>query len=257
MATGATLTTRALRGDEARDRMRDGGATWKHRGSAGPRREVAATSGAPAETACLQRICHSRQQSAAPRALMVRKGSPVRVRQRASETALERGVLFIGVALVTTSRRKEGVAGSSPAEALPHRAAVARRLREHAQYGSSAPRSAGYPVGTGPSADGLSCLPDHVDGSVELLEQPRVDVPAQRSSVRTSRGNVTAQPKRILPSGAGPLAATNPVSPDSAKGPRLRAFCAPRLTRGDGDGDGGGCAGRAPTVRSRPRRPLK
>jgi hypothetical protein len=129
MATGATLTTRALRGDEARDRMRDGGATWKHRGSAGPRREVAATSGAPAETACLQRICHSRQQSAAPRALMVRKGSPVRVRQRASETALERGVLFIGVALVTTSRRKEGVAGSSPAEALPHRAAVARRLR--------------------------------------------------------------------------------------------------------------------------------
>jgi hypothetical protein len=37
---------------------------------------------------------------------MVRKGSPVRVRQRASETALQRGFVVSGAAPVTTSSDK-------------------------------------------------------------------------------------------------------------------------------------------------------
>ena len=66
MGTEATLTTTTWRCDEARDLGRDGRATWKQRGSAESRREVAATSAAPRETSYLQRICHSQQQGATP-----------------------------------------------------------------------------------------------------------------------------------------------------------------------------------------------
>jgi hypothetical protein len=47
---------------------------------------------------------------------MVRKGSPVRVRQRALKTATQRGFLLFGAGSGDPFRWKEGVAGLSPAE---------------------------------------------------------------------------------------------------------------------------------------------
>ena len=65
------------------------GATWKRRGSAGPRRRVAAGQDGSHRNAPVAGHSHSRQRAAAVRALMVRKGSPVRVRQRALMKGLD------------------------------------------------------------------------------------------------------------------------------------------------------------------------
>ena len=65
------------------------GATWKRRGSAGPRRRVTAGQDGSHRNAPVAGHSHSRQRAAAVRALMVRKGSPVRVRQRARRKGLD------------------------------------------------------------------------------------------------------------------------------------------------------------------------
>jgi hypothetical protein len=64
----------------------------------------------------LKRICRASGTA------MVRKGSPVRVRQRASQTMLRRGSLVLGVDRVTTSLMDRG---SSVQPSGPHRPASA------------------------------------------------------------------------------------------------------------------------------------
>ena len=64
------------------------------------------------------------------RTAMVRKGSPVRVRQRASETALQRGFLVFGVGLGDHFRSWEGVDGPSSASVLLEPAANMRHVSQ-------------------------------------------------------------------------------------------------------------------------------
>jgi hypothetical protein len=121
---------------------------------------------------------------------MVRKGSPVRVRQRASQTAPHRGFLVFRATRVTPSCAREGVAGSSPVEGFPGNRLLFRRLsRGSALRPIVVSRSARVLSGRHSVANGLARLPDHVDrrgggGGVEVLGQ-RLFV---RSSPESRRG---------------------------------------------------------------------
>jgi hypothetical protein len=78
---------------------------------------------------------------------MVRKGSPVRVRQRASEAGLLRGFSVFGAAPMTISRHEEGssvAAGVAPACVWGHRGRATRHIP---LARSTASRSAGYSAG--------------------------------------------------------------------------------------------------------------
>jgi hypothetical protein len=87
-------------------------------------------------------------------AAMVRKGSPVRVRQRASQTARQRGFLDSGAACVTTSCVREGVRRfESDNEGRRTRGRAGRCLRSHAGLDRALPRTR-YPVDTVPSRPG-------------------------------------------------------------------------------------------------------
>ena len=85
---------------------------------------------AAARCAAAQRFSRLEAASSDARTAMVRKGSPVRVRQRASETVLRRGSLVLGVDRVTTSLMDRGspvqasVATSSGERGFAARAAV-------------------------------------------------------------------------------------------------------------------------------------
>ena len=81
------------------------------------------------------------------RTAMVRKGSPVRVRQRASETVLQRGFLILGAARMTPSRRS-GRGRRSQQRGASLGVTPPAPLRGTSPGGRSAPRAQhGYPVG--------------------------------------------------------------------------------------------------------------
>jgi hypothetical protein len=118
---------------------------------------------------------------------MVRKGSPVRVRQRASQTALQRGFLVFGPALVTPSSGKGRGRRLNPAEAFPAQSCCGAPLR-----GAGSARIVDSSLSRVPSGQCSGCgrqsrLVDRVDGTVEIVDEPHVDVVlAPRSAVQTA-----------------------------------------------------------------------
>ena len=169
--------------------------------------------------AAVQRVCPSGEDRCYGGTAMVRKGSPVRVRQRASQTALRRGSLVLGVDQVTTSLMDRGspvqasVATSSGERGFAARAAVV--LDAIIRHGGPA----GYSVGTVRSGG----LPASRAALVRDALAPRRNCRRLHSRLgMRSPGrcwsNCAARTERRPRTGRGPIASSRPLSADEQLG---------------------------------------